>query len=336
MKYWCEHPWRTRFDNARGEVCGRCGRPTDEPYVDTDTAIERFRNGRSIFTPPPELQAAISSSPSAMSAKRPPARADTADFVNMYTRSTVYRCKGKSVQILDRNEGKGIMLRATGNMHVVALLAQKGGVGKTSIALALAVEAVDEGRTVVVLDADPQASACKWRDRREADAPVVTDVQPSRLRHAVNAAAEQDVDLVVIDTPPRSETAALEAAKVADLVVIPCRAQILDIETVPIALQLLALAGDPTVVSVLNSVPPRGPRAQQATEALERFGVRVCPHMLGHRAAWGDANALGLTVTEYPVRSRAGVELRQVARWLAQVLAQPDMLKGASAHASSS
>ncbi|MDE0056636.1 MAG: hypothetical protein OXP07_00815, partial [Defluviicoccus sp.] len=59
MKYWCEHPWRTRFDNARGEVCGRCGRPTDEPYVDTDTAIERFRNGRSIFTPPPELQAAI-------------------------------------------------------------------------------------------------------------------------------------------------------------------------------------------------------------------------------------------------------------------------------------
>ena len=59
MKYWCEHPWRTRFDNARGEVCGRCGQPTDEPYVDTDTAIDRFRNGRSIFTPPRELQAAI-------------------------------------------------------------------------------------------------------------------------------------------------------------------------------------------------------------------------------------------------------------------------------------
>ena len=41
------------------EVCGKCGRPTDEPHVDTDTAIERFRNGRSIFTPPRELQAAI-------------------------------------------------------------------------------------------------------------------------------------------------------------------------------------------------------------------------------------------------------------------------------------
>ena len=41
MKYWCEHPWRTRFDNARGEVCGRCGRPTDEPYIDTELARRR-------------------------------------------------------------------------------------------------------------------------------------------------------------------------------------------------------------------------------------------------------------------------------------------------------
>ena len=220
-------------------------------------------------------------------------------------------------------------------MQVVALLAQKGGVGKTSIALALAVEASAEGRTVVVLDADPQASACKWRDRREADAPVVTDVQPSRLAHAVEAAKREGVDLVVIDTPPRSETAALEAAKVADLVAIPCRAQILDLETVPAALQLLALAGDPVVVAVLNAVPPRGSRAREATAALEGFGVRVGPHTLGHRAAWGDANALGLTVTEYTPRGRAGVELRQVARWLTQILAQPDMLKGA-AHASSS
>ncbi len=60
MKYWCEHPWRGRFDNARGEACAKCGRSTDEPYIDTDTAIERFRNGKPIFTPPRELQAAIS------------------------------------------------------------------------------------------------------------------------------------------------------------------------------------------------------------------------------------------------------------------------------------
>ena len=59
MKYWCEHPWRGRFKNARGEVCAKCGRSTDALYIDTATAIERFRNGRSISTPPRELQPAI-------------------------------------------------------------------------------------------------------------------------------------------------------------------------------------------------------------------------------------------------------------------------------------
>ena len=220
-------------------------------------------------------------------------------------------------------------------MQVVALLAQKGGAGKTSLALALAVEAGGAGKTVIVLDADPQASACRWRDRRQVPEPAVIDVQPSRLQYALEAAAEQGVDLVVIDTPPRSESAALEAARVANLVVIPCRAQILDLETVPATQQLLALAGNPPAAAILSAVPPRGSRAAQARRALARFGLPVCPHSLGHRAAWGDASALGLTVTEFPPRGRAAEEMRHVALWLTRALAEPEMLKGASANASS-
>ena len=220
-------------------------------------------------------------------------------------------------------------------MQILALLAQKGGAGKTSLALALAVEAGGAGKTAIVLDTDPQASACRWRDRRQVRDPVVIDVQPSRLQNALGAAAEQGVDLVVIDTPPRSESAALEAARVAHLVVIPCRAQILDLETVPATQQLLALAGNPPAVAILSAVPPRGARAAQARRAIARFGLPVCPHTLGHRAAWGDASALGLTVTEYPPRGRAAEEMRHVDLWLTRALAEPEMLKGASANASS-
>ena len=220
-------------------------------------------------------------------------------------------------------------------MQILALLAQKGGAGKTSLALALAVEAGGAGKTAIVLDTDPQASACRWRDRRQVRDPVVIDVQPSRLQNALGAAAEQGVDLVVIDTPPRSESAALEAARVAHLVVIPCRAQILDLETVPATQQLLASAGNPPAVAILSAVPPRGARAAQARRAIARFGLPVCPHTLGHRAAWGDASALGLTVTEYPPRGRAAEEMRHVALWLTRALAEPEMLKGASANASS-
>ena len=126
-------------------------------------------------------------------------------------------------------------------MQTVTLVAQKGGTGKTSIALALAVCAADAGQIAVILDVDPQATACNWHHRRRhADAPVVSRVQPTRLRHTCATAAAQGVDLAVIDTPARTEAAALEAARVADLVIIPCRPQIYDVETIPATQQLLA------------------------------------------------------------------------------------------------
>ena len=205
-------------------------------------------------------------------------------------------------------------------MQVIALLSTKGGAGKTSLATALAVE-----MGAVVLDLDPQASACRWRDRREAAFPVVTDVAPARLRPTLDAARARRVATVVLDTPPRSETAALEAARAADLVVVPCRPQIVDLETVPTTIQLLALARDPLAVAVLVEVPPRGQRADQARRAIQRLGLRVCPHTLGHRAAWGDASALGLTVGEYQPGGRAAVEFRRVVEWLTLLVAQPQL-----------
>ena len=84
-------------------------------------------------------------------------------------------------------------------VRVVTLLAQKGGTGKTSLALLLAVHAEATGQTAAVIDIDPQATACRWYDRRLAEVPVVTDAQPVRLRHALDTAAAQGVDLVVTD-----------------------------------------------------------------------------------------------------------------------------------------
>ena len=99
---------------------------------------------------------------------------------------------------------------------------------------------------------------------------------------------------MVIDTPARLESAALEAARLSSLVVIPCRPQMFDIETVPTSRQIVELAGGPPVAAVLNAVPPRGRRAAETREALSDIGITVCPHTLGQRAAVGDAAALGL------------------------------------------
>ena len=209
-------------------------------------------------------------------------------------------------------------------MQILSLVSTKGGSAKTSLATAIAVEV-----GAVLLDLDPQGSACRWWDRREADEPVVTAVAPDRVRSVLEAARAQGVADVVLDSPPRSATAVVEAARVADLVVIPCRPQILDLETIVLTQRALALVDPPPrVVIVLVAVPPRGQRAVQARSALEARGLRVCPHTLGARAVWGDAGAIGLTPAEYDPKGRAAGEVRRVIGWLRQVLDQPSLEDG--------
>lgn len=209
-------------------------------------------------------------------------------------------------------------------MKTIALIAQKGGTGKTTLALTLAVAAEQAGETVVIIDLDPQATACNWSDRRKAETPLVVDAQPARLAKALDAARERGVGLVIVDTPARSETAGLEAAKLADLVVIPCRPQIYDLETVPKSRELVALAGNPPTLVILNALPSRGDRADQTRQALSGFGLPVCGPTLGQRAAFGDAAALGLTALEYEPRGKAAEESQQVYKYVSSFLAKPE------------
>ena len=143
-------------------------------------------------------------------------------------------------------------------------------------------------------------------DRREADTPIIVDAQPDRLQNALQKAEEASVGVAIIDTPARSEQAALAAAKAATLVVIPCRPQIYDLETIPNTKELVALAGGPPTLVVLNAVPFKGTRHEQAMKAVEGLGLAVCPHTLGQRAAFGDSAAFGQTALEYEPSAGGG------------------------------
>ncbi len=114
-------------------------------------------------------------------------------------------------------------------MKVVAILSQKGGTGKTTVSLHLAVAAERRAKSVAVIDLDPQASSAGWKDSRASDTPVVVSIPHTRLAQALQTAEEAGADLALIDTAPHSEAAAVAAAKAADLVLIPCRPGILDL-----------------------------------------------------------------------------------------------------------
>jgi chromosome partitioning protein len=217
-------------------------------------------------------------------------------------------------------------------MYTVALIAQKGGTGKTTLAVSLAVAAGQVGMTSIIIDLDPQGTACNWKDRRKSDGPVVIDAQPARLAAALAKAAENGVDFAVIDTPARNEQSALAAAKAADLVLIPCRPQAYDLETIPNTREILSLAGNKPAVVVLNAVPPIGDRHEQARELLGRLQMPVCPYTLGHRAVFGDAGAVGRAAQEYDPRGKGAAEILQVYKYVLSTLVQLSKDKNKQEH----
>jgi chromosome partitioning protein len=203
---------------------------------------------------------------------------------------------------------------------VLAVISQKGGSGKTPCALAMAVLAVEDGRSVAVVDLDPQATAANWGDRRTADGPSVVSCQVSRLASVLEAAAREGAEFVVIDTPGKATEAAIAAAKVADFVLIPCRPLLSDIETLGTVKDILTLAGNPPSCVVVTQAPVQGQRHLETAEAARAAGFEVSPVVTHLRNAHGDAANIGQTPTEYDPRGKAAEELRRLYSYICSVI----------------
>src|SRR5271170_5700509 len=152
-------------------------------------------------------------------------------------------------------------------MQTIAIIAQKGGVGKTTLALHLAVEAAKAG-PVAVIDLDPQASAAGWGDSRKAEQPAVIACPPTRLAVTLEAAKRTGALVAIIDTAPHAEAPALAAARAADVVLIPTRPGILDLRAIGATVEIVKLAGKQARSAiVMNHAPPTGGQAGEAGEA---------------------------------------------------------------------
>jgi chromosome partitioning protein len=204
-------------------------------------------------------------------------------------------------------------------MKTIAILSQKGGAGKTTVAIHLAIAAEQRGVRTAVFDLDPQASATSWADRRKNPIPAVVSAQPSRLSNLLEQAAAQSADLVLIDSAPNADAASLAAARVADLILVPCRPAAFDLDAIGTTLNLATIAGKPSWV-LLNAVPPKGRLGEEAAVALQQGGVQVAPLALHHLVAFAHAVNDGRTAQEYDPKSRAADEIRTLFAWLAKLL----------------
>ena len=207
-------------------------------------------------------------------------------------------------------------------MRTIAFLTQKGGTGKTTLAVSLAVAAAHAGERVIALDLDPQASLLRWaKYREETNAPNTIVIEPlenerlPHLRAILEGFAGVGFTLAIFDTASSDSAAARFVTDAADICLLPTRATRLDVAATAATFRAVFLAKRKAAF-VLNQCPPtyRSSRTSEAAKGLTSLGVVAAP-MLSARMDFQDAMAKGLGVTEYDQQGRAAQEIEALWSW---------------------
>lgn len=203
-------------------------------------------------------------------------------------------------------------------MKVLALLAWKGGVGKSTLTVNLAAAAIENGHRVGIIDLDPQSSLSEWSDRREAEQPFVSDAKPRAVPGIVEAGRSLGLDVMLIDTPPNATDEVEAALAVADAVVIPTGVALFDLKAVTRTVRAATQANKPTSV-VLNRVGNRSDReAARIRRELNGIGMPILREVIHDLKAFPRAADLGLAASEHEPDGKAASDVRAVWKVIAK------------------
>lgn len=207
-------------------------------------------------------------------------------------------------------------------MFTIAIVNQKGGSGKSTLAECLAVAADLDGVAAAILDLDPQGTVYAWSKRREEANPPVLSVTAANYRDEWQRLKDAGAGLVVIDTPARLQDTVLNAADLADLVIVPAKATIKDLERVEDSIKLACMNSAKPVFVVFNQVRPQKGRSEEAEKAIKAQRYPVCPVRIGLRVAFEDSDMTGQTPLETEPDGKAAQEIRQLYRYVSSLLDQ--------------
>lgn len=199
---------------------------------------------------------------------------------------------------------------------IVAVVNQKGGAGKTTVSMQLAGTLGRRGRKVLVIDADPQATATRWAASAEDARPFPAALSGlSAAGDKVHREARKYVDdfeLIVIDCPPAADSPVPQSAlMVADLAIVP---------VIPSPLDLWASVGIGKVIDhiidlndalqpriLVNQCQLNTSLAREALEVLPQYGIPLMRTRLHQRTAYRQAAVYGGTVHDLGPRAAAAI-----------------------------
>jgi chromosome partitioning protein len=212
-------------------------------------------------------------------------------------------------------------------MNIVAVIAQKGGTGKSTVAANLAVSASLAGLRTLAVDTDPQGSLVDWKRARGMSEPAVLSGKPSAIHPLRFAAERSGVDLMVVDTRASALDNSLEAAKAAHLTLVVVRPTAVDIRAIASTVEALKPLGRPAAF-VINQAPAQRAGREpvivgEAARMLVAYGLPIAPVALRGRAIYQAAFAVGRSPEEIDSGERAAHELDALWSYVRERLERP-------------
>lgn len=205
-------------------------------------------------------------------------------------------------------------------MKIIAIVSSKGGVGKTTVAQCLAVEALRQGVAAAIIDSDPQKSAADWGEQRETadlDAPAVIALGSQRLLAVVEELRRRGAGMIFIDTPPHSAPAINAALDVSSASIMVTRPNPMDLRALEATWAIVSRMEKPSA-AVFTQAPP-GSRARAlglAQGRLKELEMPYCPTPITYTLSFPYAQAEALAVQEREPTGKARAEIAEVWGWL--------------------